>query len=282
MKRMITKKTMMALLAVVLLAAFLMPNLILAGPDIKIVINGQEISFPDQKPYIDSANRTMVPVRAPMEAIGCTVEWDADKQQAIISKQDTVAVFTIGSKTYTVNGVEKTMDTKAVIAGNRTAFPIRFAAEAMGATVGWDAATYTVMINTEPTPTGIIIATPEQVAAIKEPWDEQWWATNYRIGPSVTRSFDAMTQEEKDIAWGLLETGIIKPGQTFIASKDTTCVMFTGVYVVRGYLTIESGKTYLGSVSGAYEDGEYVRVIFNSDEFVGETPNAVPVHEQRP
>lgn len=277
-----TKKSFLAFLCSCLIMLCIMPGYVQAAPDIKIVINGQNIVFPDQKPYIDSANRTMVPVRAPMEAIGCTVEWDADKQQAIISKQGIVAVFTIGSNIYTVNGVEKTMDTQAVIVGGRTAFPIRFAAEAMGATVGWDAATNTVIIISEPTLTGIIIATPEQVAAIRAPWDEEWWATNYRIGPSVARSFDAMSPEEKDIAWGLLETGIIKRGQTFIASKDTTCVMFTGAYVVRGYLTTQSGETYLGSVSGAYEDGEYVRVIFNSDEFVGETPNAVPVHEQRP
>ncbi len=94
----------------------------------------------------------MVPVRAPMEAIGCTVDWDAAKRQAIITKDGTKAVFTINSDTYTVNGVKKTMDTQAVIVNSRTAFPIRFAAEAMGATVGWDANTYTVIITTGQVP----------------------------------------------------------------------------------------------------------------------------------
>jgi len=119
-----------------------------AVPDVNIVIDGKAITVPDQKLYIDAANRTMVPVRAPMEAIGCKVDWDDVQRQAIISKDKTTAVFPIGSKTYTVNGITKSMDTRAVIAGDRTAFPIRFAAEAMGATVGWDPATYTVLIDT--------------------------------------------------------------------------------------------------------------------------------------
>ena len=123
-----------------------------AAPEVKVQVDEQLVEFPDQKPYIDAANRTMVPVRAPMEAMGCTVDWNDKTRQAIITKGDKTAVFTIGKNTYTVNGQTKTMDTKAVIVGNRTAFPIRFAAEAMGAKVGWDANTYTVLITTVQAP----------------------------------------------------------------------------------------------------------------------------------
>lgn len=269
------------MLITLLALAVLLPSPAMAQ-DVNIIINSQQVAFPDQKPYIDDNNRTMVPVRAPMEAIGCTVDWDENKQQAILTKDGVVAVFTIGSSTYTVNDASRTMDTQAVIAGNRTAFPIRFAAEAMGATVGWDAETYTVSITSlqNPTQTGVIEATPEQVAALRTLFDDRWWETNYRISPSVTRSFDAMTPEEKDIAWGLLDTGIIKPGQTFVASKDTTCVQFTGAYTVRGYLTLENGQTHIGLVQGAYENGNYVRVFFYTDDFIGTGADGVPVYEQ--
>jgi len=131
-----------------MLCIMAMPGHIQAAPDVTVKVDGQYVSFPDQKPYIDAANRTMVPVRAPMEKMGCTVEWDDKTRQATIAKGDKTAVFTIGKNTYTVNGQTKTMDTKAVITNNRTAFPIRFAAEAMGATVDWDANTYTVIITT--------------------------------------------------------------------------------------------------------------------------------------
>lgn len=128
------------------------PGDVNAAPNVKVQIDGQYVSFPDQKPYIDGNNRTMVPMRAPMEAMGCKVDWNADTRQATIQKGDVTAAFTIGKNTYAVNGASKTMDTKAVITNNRTAFPIRFAAEAIGATVGWDAETYTVLITTNKTP----------------------------------------------------------------------------------------------------------------------------------
>ena len=144
MKKFITPVLMIA----IMICAMTMPGHVQAGQDVKVKIDGQYVAFPDQKPYIDSANRTMVPVRAPMEQMGCNVTWNDQSRQATITKGSGKAVFTIGKNTYTVNGASKTMDTKAVIANSRTAFPIRFAAEAMGATVGWDASTYTVLIST--------------------------------------------------------------------------------------------------------------------------------------
>ena len=122
-----------------------------AAPDVSVRVDGKLVGFPDQLPYIDENDRTMVPVRSPMEAMGCQVEWNDKSRQATIRKGGNTAVFTIGSNTYTVNGVNKTMDTRAVITGDRTAFPIRFAAEAMGARVEWDASTYTVNIYTHDT-----------------------------------------------------------------------------------------------------------------------------------
>ncbi len=273
------------LLITLLALAVILPNFInpaQAAPDVKVTVNGQYVTF-DQKPFIDKNNRTMVPVRAPMEAIGCTVDWDADKRQAIITKGETKAVFTINSKTYTVNGQNKTMDTQAVIVNSRTAFPIRFAAEAMGVTVGWDGKTYTVIITTAPTATGIVEATPEQVVALKAGYDESWWEISRRIDSEYTKSFDEMTAQDKEIAWGLLETGIIKPGQTFVTSKEATYRDGTGRYNVRGYLTVTVNgqtKTYIGHVSGMYENGEYNRVFFSSDESSGPEVTALPAYEQ--
>jgi hypothetical protein len=151
------KYLMFTMLIAMMVCLLAVPGHIEAAPDVSVKVDGQYVSFPDQKPYIDSANRTMVPVRAPMEKMGCTVEWNDKTRQATITKGDKTAVFTIGKNTYTVNGQSKTMDTKAVITNNRTAFPIRFAAEAMGATVDWDANTYTVLINTK----GVSVEKPE-------------------------------------------------------------------------------------------------------------------------
>lgn len=152
-----TKRSFLVILCFAIMLCMMAPGHIAqAAPEVKVQVDGQLVDFPDQKPYIDSASRTMVPVRAPMEAMGCTVDWNDQARQATIKKDGNVAVFTIGSKTYTVNGASRKMDTYPVIVNDRTAFPIRFAAEAMGATVGWNASAYTVLITT-PKPSGIVL-----------------------------------------------------------------------------------------------------------------------------
>lgn len=119
-----------------------------AGQDAKVTVDGAQVDFFDQRPYIVDPGRVMVPVAAPMMQMGCQVTWNGDAQQATITKEGTTAVFTIGCSNYTVNGETKAMDVAPEIAGNRTAFPIGYAALAMGATVTWDADSYTVIIQT--------------------------------------------------------------------------------------------------------------------------------------
>ena len=89
----------------------------------------------DAAPYVDSNWRTMVPIRALAEAFDATVTYDNDDRTVTIEYNDQTIVMTIDEATYTVNGVEGEMDTEAVIKGDRTYVPIRFAAEAMGFTV---------------------------------------------------------------------------------------------------------------------------------------------------
>ena len=89
----------------------------------------------DAAPYVDSNWRTMVPIRALAEAFDATVTYDNDDRTVTIEYNDQTIVMTIDDATYSVNGVEDEMDTEAVIKGDRTYVPIRFAAEAMGFTV---------------------------------------------------------------------------------------------------------------------------------------------------
>ena len=55
--------------------------------------------------------------------------------------------MTVNSMTAYVNGVAKTLDAAPVIKNSRTMLPVRFVAENLGATVGWDDATRTVSIE---------------------------------------------------------------------------------------------------------------------------------------
>jgi hypothetical protein len=115
--------------------------------------NGALVSIdpdnPAVRPYIDDNDRTMMPVRFVAERLGAAVEWNGQTSQVTIRSGDRTIVMTIGSKTYTVNGVVHTMDTEPIIVQgwNRTVVPIRFVSEALGRAVEWDAVNQLVLIT---------------------------------------------------------------------------------------------------------------------------------------
>ncbi len=65
--------------------------------------------------------------------------------------------LTIGSMTGYVNGEAKALDAAPVIRNARTMLPVRFVAENLGATVGWDGTTSTVTVSTATAKLEIVI-----------------------------------------------------------------------------------------------------------------------------
>lgn len=59
-------------------------------------VNGYEAAFTDAQPYIDENNRTMLPLRAAVEALGAEVAWDQSTRTASITKNDVTVKVTIG------------------------------------------------------------------------------------------------------------------------------------------------------------------------------------------
>lgn len=95
------------------------------------LVNGQAKET-EVAPFIQD-NRTFVPIRALAESFGATVEFDPQTMEIRISQGNRQVVMVANSKTYTVNGVNKTMDVAPYIAySGRTIVPVRFAAEALG------------------------------------------------------------------------------------------------------------------------------------------------------
>jgi len=119
--------------------------------DIKVTVNGKNVAWTDAKPYIDSNNRTLVPLRPIAEAMGLNVDWDEIINMAMFSSTEGFAEFTIGSRTMECGNMSgaKTvsMDTAATIVNGRTYAPARYLAEAFGYNVGWDGNTSTVTIS---------------------------------------------------------------------------------------------------------------------------------------
>ncbi len=106
--------------------------------NIKITVDGAELTGLDQ-PALIVNSRTLVPVRAIFEAVGATVEWDAETETVTATRGSDVVKMQIGSREIYKNGaLYQIADVSPKIINARTLVPARIAAEIFGKTVGWD------------------------------------------------------------------------------------------------------------------------------------------------
>jgi len=152
------RKVVSVLLVLVMVFA-LLPVFVSANDDITVTIDGVPVVFEGQGPII-TGNRTLVPVRGVFEVLGFYPTWDGPARQATLTRDDFVVVLTIGSSTFTTNGVEHTLDVPAQLIAGRTLLPLRAVLESVGYDdMAWVGATRTVVIRTgavvpqTPTPT---------------------------------------------------------------------------------------------------------------------------------
>lgn len=132
--------------------------------DININVNGVSLET-DQPPVIENG-RTLVPLRAVAEALGCQIEWDDVSKTASFSQGDVTAIITVGESYILVgDGVynqEFPIDSPAVIRNSRTLIPLRAMSECFGYDVAWDNDTRTVTISTKSMETGDTDSADEQ------------------------------------------------------------------------------------------------------------------------
>ncbi|MFY9378227.1 MAG: stalk domain-containing protein, partial [Peptococcia bacterium] len=69
------KKT--ATLMMIMLLLISGTTVAMAANTVTVYVDGVRVNFPNQKAYINSDNRTLVPVRFVSEALGADVEWNA-------------------------------------------------------------------------------------------------------------------------------------------------------------------------------------------------------------
>src|SRR5208282_641604 len=91
--------------------------------------------------------RTMLPIRAIIESIGGTVQWDASEQETTIQVENRTIQLWIGKTTAAVNDESVPIDVAPQAFNGRILLPLRFVAENLGAAVQWDAASQTVTLT---------------------------------------------------------------------------------------------------------------------------------------
>ena len=97
-------------------------------------------------------SRTVVPIRAIVEALGGTINWDGTERKVTMKLNGTTIELWIDKPQAKVNGAMKWIDSKnhnvkPIIVNDRTMLPLRFVAESLGCTVGWNGTTKTITIT---------------------------------------------------------------------------------------------------------------------------------------
>ena len=127
---------------------------------IGVFLDGKDVEF--DVPPIIKEGRTLVPVRAVVNALGADVNWDSEARIVTITKEvvqiggdgnPTRATMTIeleiDNVIAKVNGEETILDAAAEINNDRTIVPLRFIAEVFGLNVDWDGDSATIIIEDE-------------------------------------------------------------------------------------------------------------------------------------
>ena len=126
-----------------------------------MTVNGEEKQIDEQGtvPVIEN-DRTLVPIRAIIEAMGGDVKWDSETNTAVLTLGDDIITLNIGSETAFFNEEKHTLDVAPKIINDRTMLPIRFIAESFKFGVDWDEKTETITI-TKDTPDNSAAAKPD-------------------------------------------------------------------------------------------------------------------------
>jgi N-acetylmuramoyl-L-alanine amidase len=117
-----------------------------ASKYVNVTVNGRQVNF-DVKPYIDSQNRTIIPLRFVSEEMGYTCGWNSASKEVTVEGNGVSIKLWAGKKATQVNGRQVMMDTVAVVKNGRAMVPLRFVLENMGAAVDYNKAANTVNIN---------------------------------------------------------------------------------------------------------------------------------------
>lgn len=217
-----------------------------SGGKVTVTLDGNEVIFPDAQPFIDSRDRTLVPIRFVSEAMGARIDWDNDTQTVVIKKDKDTVKYTIGNMKGYLNDEIHVFDTYGILKEDRTFVPLRFISKMLSCNVDWSDEARTVTIVSP----GEAVRFPEPKITVHYPESESdkrlFWITldNYRefrrecpyymfkIGFESPSEFNVFEQDEGAInGWqkynrnefvSLTDTGntVVTVSRAFYTTRD--------------------------------------------------------------
>src|SRR5699024_1481168 len=125
------KKTISMILCLAL-ASFSCGAVQAENEKVTVLLDGNEIVFPDAQTFIDTRDRTLVPIRFVSEAMSADVDWDDASKTVTIQKDKDVVTYTIHSTVAYLNGQLMSFDSFGILKEDRTFVPLRFISELLG------------------------------------------------------------------------------------------------------------------------------------------------------
>ncbi|MBC5829688.1 MAG: copper amine oxidase N-terminal domain-containing protein [Candidatus Eremiobacteraeota bacterium] len=116
---------------------------VVSAATVTIQVNGNVVNF-DQPP-VERTGRVFVPLRGVFEKLGASVVYQRPVINATGNGHN--ISLTIGSTTATIDGQHQPIDVAPFLVGSRTLVPLRFVAQALGATVNYNNGTRVVAIT---------------------------------------------------------------------------------------------------------------------------------------
>ena len=149
------KKKIFALALVMSMIIMMVPAVSVSAAEetITLTIDGVKQS-PPVAPVFQNGT-AYVSIKFVGETLGANYSWSQSKKQATIKTTANTLVFTVDSKTYALNGVNKTLSQPVKSIGGSTMVPLA-AFEAMGAKISYNSSTRTASINYFSTMAGTI------------------------------------------------------------------------------------------------------------------------------
>ena len=102
-------------------------------------VNGEETEIDPGRgttPVIKDG-RTLMPIRAAIEAMNGAVAWIEAERRVSLSVNINTVDMILGSRNFSVNGAQEELDVPPQIINDRTMLPIRFVAENIGCEIAW-------------------------------------------------------------------------------------------------------------------------------------------------
>jgi serine protease Do len=169
------------LIVIVLLVAFALSSVALASTSttvVKLWVGNNIMTIGSVRQPIDSEGtkpvivegRTLVPIRAVIEAFDGSVAWDATERKVTVTLGENALDLWIGKSTATLNGTTLPVDAAnprviPVIMSGRTMLPLRFVSESLGIDVQYEATTKMITLTytvdtTPPAPPAPLLVSP--------------------------------------------------------------------------------------------------------------------------